>query len=119
MSKICEWFHHNGFKANPISFFTKPVRGQTNYNNVIYYKEEVLLGVGIDSNLTFKEHVTSTCSRANHLAGYDSTNIIRLCDKQSRFYLQCYKRACTCISEKKMMKSLLWDHLIKGEKIYC
>ena len=36
---------------------------------MIYYKEEVLLGVGIGSNLTFKEHVTSTCSKANHLAG--------------------------------------------------
>ena len=28
-------------------------------------KEKVLLGVGIDSDLTFKEHVTSICSKAN------------------------------------------------------
>ena len=28
-------------------------------------KEEVLLGVRIDSNLTFKEYVTSICSKAN------------------------------------------------------
>ena len=28
-------------------------------------KEEVLLGVGIDRDLTFKEHVTSICSKAN------------------------------------------------------
>ena len=28
-------------------------------------KEEVLLGVRIDSDLTFKEHVTSICSKAN------------------------------------------------------
>ena len=31
MSKICECFHHNGFKANPwkILFFTKPICSQT------------------------------------------------------------------------------------------
>ena len=28
-------------------------------------KEEVLLGVRIDNNLTFKEHVTSICSKTN------------------------------------------------------
>ena len=28
-------------------------------------KEEVLLGVGIDRDPTFKEHVTSICSKAN------------------------------------------------------
>ena len=28
-------------------------------------KEEVLLGVRIDSDLTFKEHVTSMCTKAN------------------------------------------------------
>ena len=28
-------------------------------------KEEVLLGVRIDSDLTFKEHVTSICTKAN------------------------------------------------------
>ena len=28
-------------------------------------KEEVLLGVRIESDLTFKEHVTSICSKTN------------------------------------------------------
>ena len=28
-------------------------------------KEEVLLGVRIDSDLTFTEHITSICSKAN------------------------------------------------------
>ena len=28
-------------------------------------KEEVVLGVRIDNNLTFKEHVTGICSKAN------------------------------------------------------
>ena len=70
MSNICEWFHHNGFKANPgkfhfllSPFVERPVKimGST----IKASKEEVLLGVRIDSDLTFKEHVTSICSKAN------------------------------------------------------
>ena len=38
MSKICEWFLHNGFKA--ISFFTNPIHRQTNKNDDIYYKSK-------------------------------------------------------------------------------
>ena len=41
MSKICEWFHHNGFKANPRkSFFIKLIRRQTNKNNGICYSKQ-------------------------------------------------------------------------------
>ena len=70
MSNICEWFHHNGFKANPgkfhfllSPFVERPVKimGST----IKASKEEVLLGVRIDSDLTFKEYVTSICSKAN------------------------------------------------------
>ena len=69
-SKICEWFHHNSFKANPgkfhfllSPFIDRPIKilGST----IKASKEEVLLGVRIDSDLTFKEHVTSICSKAN------------------------------------------------------
>ena len=38
MSNICEWFHHNGFKANPI--FTKLIYIQTNKNNGIYFRSK-------------------------------------------------------------------------------
>ena len=38
MSNICEWFHHNGFKANPI--FTKLFCIQTNKNNGIYFRSK-------------------------------------------------------------------------------
>ena len=70
MFKICEWFHHNDFKANPgkfhflLSLFVdRPIKimGST----IKASKEEVLLGLRIDSNLIFKEHVTSICSKAN------------------------------------------------------
>ena len=70
MPKICEWFHHNGFKANPGKFYFLlspfvdwPIKilGST----IKASKEEVLIGMRIDSDLTFKEHVTSICSKAN------------------------------------------------------
>ena len=70
MSNICECFHHNVFKANPgkyhfllSPFANRPIKimGST----IKASKEEVLLGVRIDSNLTFKEYVTIICSKAN------------------------------------------------------
>ena len=70
MSKICEWFHYNGFKANPgkFHFLLSPfvdspmkIMGST----IKASEEELLLGVRIDSDLTFKKHVMSICSKAN------------------------------------------------------
>ena len=52
MSKICE-FHHNGFKTRPIKLTGFTIKAS---------KEELLLGVKIDSGLTFKEDITSTYS---------------------------------------------------------
>ena len=66
MTNICEWLHHNGFKVNHFllsPFVDRPIKimGST----IKASKEEVLLGVRIDSDLTFKEYVTSICSKAN------------------------------------------------------
>ena len=70
MSNICEWFHHNCFNTNSgkfhfllSPFVDRPIKimGSTIKAN----KEEVLLGMRIDSDLTFKEHVRSICSKAN------------------------------------------------------
>ena len=70
MSKVCGWFHHNSFKANPgklqfllRSFVDRPIKimGSTTKAS----KEEVLLGVRIISDLTFIEHITSICSKLN------------------------------------------------------
>ena len=70
MSNTCEWFHHNGFKANQEKFHfllspfaDRPIKivGST----IKASKKEVLLGVRIDSDRTFKEHVTSICSKVN------------------------------------------------------
>ena len=70
MSKICEWFHCNGFNANPgkFYFFLIPfihrlieIMGST----IKTSKDEVLLAVRIDSNLTFKERAIRICSKAN------------------------------------------------------
>ena len=53
MSKICEWFHHNGFKANPekchfllSSFVDRSIKiiGST----IKASKKEVLLGMRIN-----------------------------------------------------------------------
>ena len=75
MPNICEWFHHNGFKGNPgkFNFLLSPFvdRAMEIMGSITKVsKEEVLLGllgVRIDFDLTFKEHVTSICSRANEL----------------------------------------------------
>ena len=70
MSKVCGWFHHNSFKADPgklqfllRSFVDRPIKimGSTTKAS----KEEVLLGVRIISDLTLKEHITSICSKLN------------------------------------------------------
>ena len=70
MSNIFEWFHYNVFKANPgkfhfllSPFVDRPVK--TIGFIIKASKEEVLLGVRIDSDITFQENVTSICSKAN------------------------------------------------------
>ena len=70
MSTICEWLHHNGFKSNPgkFHFSLSPFANRLIKimgSAIKASKEEVLLRVRIDSNLTFKEHVRSICSKAN------------------------------------------------------
>ena len=66
MTNICEWLHHNGFKVNHFllsPFVDRPIKimGST----IKASKDEVLFGVRIDSDLTFKKHVTSICSKVN------------------------------------------------------
>ena len=70
MSKIFEWFHHSGFKANPgkSHFLLSPFidRPMTVMRSTIKNKQrEVLIRVRIDSGLIFKESMTSICSKAN------------------------------------------------------
>ena len=68
MSKICERFHLDALKQIPGIFLLSPfvdrlikIMGSTTDAS----KEEVLLGVRTDSDLQFKEHMTSICSKAN------------------------------------------------------
>ena len=63
MAKISEWFLHNCLKANAMKFhlFLSPcvVKAISIENFTIKFScAEVLLGVTIDSNLGFSEHVT-------------------------------------------------------------
>ena len=69
LGQICLTFA-NGFKGNPEKFhfllspfINRPIKimGST----IKASKQGVLLGVRIDSDLTFKEHVTSIYSKAN------------------------------------------------------
>ena len=70
MRKTCEWFHDNDCKANPekFSFLLStlvdiPIK--TMGSTIKRSKGEVLIGLRVDSDLTFKEHITSICSKAN------------------------------------------------------
>ena len=71
MGKISEWFLHNYLKANAKKFylFLNPFLGKViNTENFTIRSSyaEVLLGVTIDSNLSYSEHVTYLCATANH-----------------------------------------------------
>ena len=70
VTKIFEWFHENGLIANSIKnhflispYETKSIKMQ-NLCIKASFSEEVP-GTKIDSNLTFHEHITSLCSKAN------------------------------------------------------
>ena len=70
MAKISEWFLHNCLKANAKTFhlFLSPfVDKAINIENFTIKSSyaEVLLGVTIDSNLSFSEHVTYLYAGAN------------------------------------------------------
>ena len=72
MSNICELFHHNGFKVNSgkFLFLLSPFVDRTikiMRSTIKTSNEEVLLGMRIDSDVTFEEHVTSICYNANQI----------------------------------------------------
>ena len=71
LSDISQWFMNNNLKANAGKFhlFLSSYEDQaiTVENCVIKSSgAEELLGVTIDSNLNFKEHILSLCKKANH-----------------------------------------------------
>ena len=62
--------YSNGFKANPVcvNFLVGPFVARLMKimgSSIKSSKDEGLLGVRIDSGLTFKEYLTSICSKAN------------------------------------------------------
>ena len=62
--------YSNGFKANPgsVHFLVGPFVARLMKimgSSIKSSKDEGLLGVRIDSGLTFKEYLTSICSKAN------------------------------------------------------
>ena len=70
LAKISELFLHNCLKANAKKihlFLSSFVDKATNIENFTVKSSnvEVLLGVTIDSNLSFSEHVTYLCATAN------------------------------------------------------
>ena len=81
----------NGFKANPGKFHfllsplvDRPIKILE--SSVKARKEEVLLGVRIDSDLSFKEHVTGICSKANQKL-YALTRVSKYMSLQKRRFL--------------------------------
>ena len=70
LSDISQWFMNNNLKANAGKFHLFPSRYEdqtiTVEKSVIKSRRvEELLGVTIDSNLNFKEHILSLCKKAN------------------------------------------------------
>ena len=70
LSDISQWFMNNNLRANAGKFhlFLSPYEDQTiTVENYIIKSSgvEELLGVSIDSNLNFKEHILSLCKKAN------------------------------------------------------
>ena len=67
MAKISEWFLHNCLKANANKFllFLRPFVDNIENFTIKSSYAEVLLGVTIDSNLSFSEHVIYLCASAN------------------------------------------------------
>ena len=70
MAKISEWFLYNCFKTNAKKFhlFLSPfVDKAINIEDFTIKSSyaKVLLGVAIDSNLIFSEHVTYLCATTN------------------------------------------------------
>ena len=70
LSNISQWFMNNNLKANAGKFhlFLSPYEDQTITVEIYVIKSssvEELLGVTIDSNLNFKEHILSLCKKAN------------------------------------------------------
>ena len=67
---LLDWFAINGFKANPDKFhFLCSTFDVNNFLQIQQYKIyntkcEKLLGIKIDNNLSFHEHVSSLCSKA-------------------------------------------------------
>ena len=73
---LIEWFHHNFMKVNPDKFQLVVMRPQGRnielpnelevQNNIIKRSESVrLLGIDIDCNLNFHNHVNVLCSKAS------------------------------------------------------
>ena len=65
MSNICEWFKAKPgkfhFLLSPFVYRPVKIMGST----IKASRKKVLLRARIGSDLTFKEHVTSICSKAN------------------------------------------------------
>ena len=65
MSNICEWFKAKPgkfhFLLSPFVYRPIKIMGST----IKASRKKALLGGRIDSDLTFKEHVTSICPKAN------------------------------------------------------
>ena len=68
-NKRFNWFRQNGISANACHFLTSPCerRSLKIHDSVITSSSsEELVGVLTDSALTFHDHITRLCSKANH-----------------------------------------------------
>ena len=74
MVNLLRWFKENSMKANPKKFQSmilcktsrQPITFNINQIKVKEYQNVLLLGLTIDNQLTFKDHVDILCSTANY-----------------------------------------------------
>ena len=66
--KLINWFSINLMKANPDKFQAIAIGKKTNKHNLTFNCEDnvKLLGVTIDSNLNFNNHISEICKKKKH-----------------------------------------------------
>ena len=69
--KLSTWFELNSMKANPEKYHLlltqkTPTTAHIGHYEIASTKSEKLLGITIDSNLSFETHVNNICSKASH-----------------------------------------------------
>ena len=92
---LFEWFKYNNMKANSdkshlLCSTEEIVQANTNNDIIRASKSEKLLGVTIDCNLNFEEHVRNLCNKASQKLSALARISSYMCTKQKRRILKAF-----------------------------